>query len=167
MPGISAQKPFSMKPLLLLATLLCSGHAAAAESAPLALRSTEVSFQTFIARLKAAAAAKDAAAVYAVLAPDYTVARDFGGAYDPAASPVANFSATFEFDNDKLRPEYRDHGWTRFTQALRGRQFERKRDGQLCTPHGALDRRPFPHPQLCFRKHGGDWTIQSYINGGD
>jgi hypothetical protein len=45
----------------------------------------------------------------------------------------------------------------------------RKRpDGQLCMPHGALARKPFPHSHLCFRKNeDGAWRIAGHINGGD
>lgn len=146
---------------------LCAGSALAADSKPIPLRATEGQFQDFIAALKAAARKKDASAVYAMLAPDYYIARDFGGSFDPSAAPAQNFSANFEFNNDKLRPEYKDHGWTTFWRALAGRNFEKKRDGQLCTPHAAQDRKPFPHSQLCFRKFNDGWKIQGHINGGD
>lgn len=146
---------------------LYAGSMLAAESKPIPLPATEGPFQDFIAALKAAARKKDAAAVHALLAPDYYIARDFGGSFDPSAAPAQNFSANFEFNNDKLRPEYRDHGWTAFRRAIAGRQFERKRDGQLCTPHGAQDRKPFPQAQLCFRKFNDAWKIQGHINGGD
>jgi hypothetical protein len=152
-------------PILLAA--LFPIDASAAESNPIAFRATERSFQQFIVSLKAAARKKDALSVYALLASDYYMARDFGGSFDPQASPVKNFSASFEFDNANLRPEYKNAGWIEFRSAISGRNFEKKRDGQLCTPHGALDKKPYPYSQLCFRKFRDGWKIQGYINGGD
>lgn len=151
----------------LLAFSLYPVHAIAAESKPIALRATEKSFQQFIAILQRAAKKKDSMAVYALLASDYYIDRDFGGSFDPAASPIQNFSASFEFNNANLRAEYKDYGWKEFREMISGRNFEKKRDGQLCTPHGALDKNPFPHSQLCFRKFGNGWRIQGHINGGD
>lgn len=151
---------------LLLGVFRASG-AVAAESKPIALHATERSFQRFLVSLKTAAKKKDASAVHAFLAQDYYLARDFGGAFDPAASPAENFSWTFQFDNDRLSPEFRDNGWHEFQEAISGMKFEKKRDGQLCVPYGALDTKPFPHSQLCFRKFRDGWKIQGYINGGD
>lgn len=141
--------------------------ATGAESKPIPLRSTDRQFQEFIASVKVAARVKDSAAVYALLAQDYYISRDFGGSFDPAATPVQNFSVHFEFDNARLRPEYRDLGWVEFRRAVSGQTFEQKIDGQLCTPYGALDKKPFPQTQLCFRKHQEGWKIQGHINGGD
>lgn len=141
--------------------------AIAAESKPIAYRATERSFQQFIDSLQAAARRKDAQAVHAVLAPNYYIARDFGGSFDPAASPIQNFSTSFQFDNAELRAEYKDHGWKEFREIISGRSFEKKRDGQICTPHGALDKEPYPDSQLCFRKLSEGWRIQGHINGGD
>ena len=151
----------------LLAAALYPVHAMAAESKPVALRATEKSFQQVIASLRIAAQKKNAQAVYALLAPNYYIARDFGGSFDPTASPIQNFSASFQFDNAELSAEYKDHGWKEFREIISGQSFEKKRDGQLCTPHGALDKEPFPHSQLCFRKLRNGWRIQGHINGGD
>lgn len=151
----------------LLVTALYPVHAMAAESKPIAFRATGKSFQQFIASLRVAAQKKNAQAVYALLARNYYIARDFGGSFDPAASPIQNFSASFQFDNAKLGAEYKDHGWKEFQEIVSGQNFEKKRDGQLCTPHGALDKKPFPHSQLCFRKYSDGWRIQGHINGGD
>lgn len=131
------------------------------------MHATERQFQDFIASLKVAARQKDSSAVYALLAPDYYISRDFGGSFDPTAPPARNFSANFEFNNDNLRPEYKDHGWAEFRRAISSGNYERKRDGQLCTPHGAQDKKPVPYPQLCFRKFKDGWKIQGHINGGD
>ncbi len=152
---------------VLLLVFLYASSVLAAESKSIALHTTERQFQDFIASLEAAARKKDASAVYALLAPDYYIARDFGGSFDPSAPPTRNFSANFEFNNANLRPEYRDHGWVEFRRAISSRHFEKKLDGQLCTPHGALDKKPFSHSQLCFRKHNDGWRIQGHINGGD
>ncbi|MES2047806.1 MAG: hypothetical protein V4447_05360 [Pseudomonadota bacterium] len=152
---------------LLFLVLIYSSTVIAAESKPISLHSTEHQLQDFIASLKFSVQKKDSSAVYALLAPDYYIVRDFGGSYDPSAPPIRNFSANFEFNNDKLRPEYKDNGWVEFRRAISGVNFEKKRDGQLCTPHGALDKKPFPYSQLCFRKFNEDWKIQGYINGGD
>jgi hypothetical protein len=113
----------------------------AAESKPIPLHATERQFQEFIASLKAAARDKDSSAVYALLAPNYYIYRDFGGSFDPSAPPTRNFSANFEFNNDNLRPEYKDHGWVEFRRAISGANFEKKHDGQLCMPYGALDKK--------------------------
>lgn len=153
--------------ILILVAALYPVHAMAAESKPIAFSTTEKSFQQFIASLRTAAQKKDAQAVYALLAPNYYIARDFGGSFDPAASPIQNFSTSFQFDNAKLGAEYKDHGWREFREMIASRIFERKHDGQLCTPHGALDKKPFPHSQLCFRKFSQGWKIQGHINGGD
>lgn len=153
--------------ILFLMAGLYPARAMAAESKPIALHATEESFQQFIASLRVAAQKKNAQAVYVLLAPNYYIARDFGGSFDPAASPIENFSASFQFDNARLREEYKDHGWKEFREMVSGQNFERKRDGQLCTPHGALDKKPFPHSQLCFRKFSKGWRIQGHINGGD
>jgi hypothetical protein len=158
---------FSAICIALFVHTLYPDHALAAESKPIAFRATEKSFQRFIAGLRAAAQIKDANAVYAVLAPNYYIARDFGGSLDPAASPTQNFSMSFEFNNAKLRAEFKDHGWNEFREMISGRKFEKKRDGQLCAPHGALDKEPFPESQLCFRKLHEGWRIQGHINGGD
>lgn len=155
-----------LRSVLLLVFFYASG-VLAAESEPIALHTTERRFQDFIASLKAAARKKDASAVYALLAHDYYIARDFGGSFDPSAPPTRNFSAHFEFNNANLRPEYRDHGWVEFRRAIFSTHFEKKLDGQLCTPHGALDKKPFSYSQLCFRKHNVGWRIQGHINGGD
>lgn len=146
---------------------LCVGNAIAAESRPIPLRTTERQFQEFIASLKYAARKKDATAIYALLAPDYYIHRDYGGSFDPSATPVRNFSASFQFDNDNPDPKYKDYGWTEFRGAISGTNFERKRNGEVCTPHGALDKKPFPDSQLCFRKLRDGWRIQGYINDGD
>lgn len=146
---------------------ICPAGVTAAESNPIPLQATEKSFQRFIVTLKAAARKKDPLVIYALLASDYYMARDFGGSFDPAASPIKNFSASFEFNNENLSPQFKDHGWSEFRTAIFGRTFEKKRDDQLCTPHGALDKKPFPHSQLCFRKFKDGWRIQGYINGGD
>jgi len=151
----------------LLLISFCPVHATAAESKPVALRATESSFQQFIASLRAAAQRKNAQAVYALVAPNYYIKRDFGGSFDPAASAIQNFSVSFQFDNARLGAEFKDHGWKEFSEMISGQKFERKRDGQLCTPHGALDKKPFPHSQLCFRKSRVGWRIQGHINGGD
>lgn len=142
-------------------------HAIAAESKPIALRATESSFQQFIGSLRVAAQKKDASAVHALLASNYYIARDFGGSFDPTASPIQNFSVSFEFDNAKLSAEYKNHGWKEFRKIISETSFEKKRDGQVCTPHGALDKKPFPYSQLCFRKLSKGWRIQGHINGGD
>lgn len=152
---------------LFLIISLYAGCAIAAESKPIPLHITERPFQDFIAALKIAAQKKDSSAIYALLAADYAISRDFGGAFDPSAPPIQNFRVNFEFNNDNLRPEYQDHGWVEFRRMISGGSFERKRDGQLCTPHGALDKKPFPRSQLCFRKFSDGWKIQGYINGGD
>ena len=152
---------------LFLIVWLYAGCVIAAESRPISLKATERPFQDFIAALKVAAQRKDSSAIYALLAVDYTISRDFGGAFDPSAPSIRNFSVNFEFNNDNLRPEYKDHGWVEFRRAISGGSFEKKHDGQLCTPHGALDKEPFPRSQLCFRKHSDGWKIQGYINGGD
>lgn len=152
---------------LLLVVSFYATAVIAAESKPIPLHATERQFQDFITSLKVAARRKDAAAVYALLASDYYVSRDFGGSFDPSVSPARNFSANFEFNNDNLRPEYKDYGWVAFRRAISGGSFEKKHDGQVCTPHGALDKKPFPHSQLCFRKLNSGWKIQGHINGGD
>ena len=166
----------SMQPNLLNVSAMCvlflvitiyPAHAMAAESKPIAFHSTEKSFQQFIVSLQIAAQKKNAQGVYALVAPNYYIDRDFGGSFDPAASPIQNFSASFQFDNAQLGKEFKDHGWKEFREMVSGRKFEKKRDGQLCTPHGALDKKPFPHSQLCFRKLRVGWRIQGHINGGD
>lgn len=140
----------------------------AVASVPIPLHRTEPSFREFISMLRESARRKNATPIHAVLAPDYYIARDFGGMFDPSAPPVRNFSASFEFDNARLRPEYKDHGWNEFRRALSGNHFEKKSDGQLCAPHSALERKPFPPSQLCFRKdNDGAWRIAGHINGGD
>lgn len=164
---IAKPPPQLMVHAVLFLMLVATGAANAAESKPIPLRNTEPQFQEFIASLRTAAQSKDASAVHGVLASDYYISRDFGGSFDPSAPPIQNFSVNFQFDNAKLRPEYQDHGWVEFRRAISGKTFEKKADGQLCTPHGAQDRKPFPHSQLCFRKHDAGWRIQGHINGGD
>jgi hypothetical protein len=170
LPDISRWSPradFTAICVALFVTTLCPVRAMAAESKPIAFSASEKSFQQFIDSLRAAAQKKDSKAVYAMLASDYYIARDFGGSFDQAASSTRNFSASFEFNNANLGPEYKDHGWKEFREMISGQRFEKKRDGQLCTPHGALDKKPFPHSQLCFRKLREGWRIQGHINGGD
>jgi ketosteroid isomerase-like protein len=147
--------------------LAASGAVVAAESPPIPLHDTEPQFRAFVGSLRTAVRNRDAPAVHALLAPDYYVARDFGGAFDPSATPVRNFATRFELDDARLRPEYRGHGWAELRRAVSGDAVEKKRDGQLCIPHGALDRNPFPHSQLCFRRHPDGWRIQGHVNGGD
>lgn len=140
----------------------------AGQSPPIPLTKTEPAFQALIALLQRASQSRDAPAVYAHLSSNYYLDRDFGGVFDPNASPVHNFSATFQFDNSRLRPEFKDYGWNKFRNALASTQFELKPDGQLCAPHEALDRKPFPHSQLCFRRSSkGQWQIAGHINAGD
>jgi hypothetical protein len=150
-----------------LLVFLWSSTAHAAESKSIELSKTEPEFQRFIQSLKKAAMAKNASLIHAKLASDYYIERDFGGSFDPSASPIKNFSANFPFDNAVLAPEYKDHGWRSFRQAISGKALERKKDGQLCIPHGALDTKPFPNSQMCFRKKAEGWRIQGQINGGD
>ena len=64
---------------------ICPVGVTAAESNSISLQDTEKSFQRFIVSLKAATAIKDPLAIYALLASDYYMARDFGGSFDPAA----------------------------------------------------------------------------------
>jgi hypothetical protein len=151
---------------ILLGSLL-TGFAKAADSNPVLLSNTEPEFQRFLQSLKNASSIKDASFIYAQLASDYYMERDFGGSFAPSASPTKNFSASFPFNNADLAPEYKDHGWREFRRAISGKALEKKKDGQLCMPHGALDRVPFPDSQLCFRKKAGSWKIQGQINGGD
>ena len=146
---------------------ISASSAIAADSRPISLQKTDPQFQEFISSLEIATRKKDSTAVYALLAPDYYIARDFGGSFNPSASAVKNFSANFEFNDANLRPEYRDYGWKEFKSAIAGKSFEKKSGGELCTPHGALDRKPAPHSQICFRKSTGGWRIQGHINGGD
>ena len=120
--------------VLLLGIVFCPGRAMAAESKPIPFHTTEKSFQQFIISLQIAAQKKNAPGVYAVVAPNYYIDRDFGGSYDPAASPIQNFSASFQFDNTQLGKEFKDHGWKEFREMVSGRRFEKKRDVQLCTP---------------------------------
>lgn len=152
---------------VLILVFIAAGHASAAGSKPIRLPNTERQFQEFIASLKAAAQHKDSAAVYLLLAPDYYIARDFGGTFDPSASAIQNFSANFEFNSANLRPEYKDYGWVEFRRAVSGKNFEQKADGQLCTTRGDREAKPFPHSQLCFRKNREGWRIQGHINAGD
>ena len=151
----------------ILMTVALVGTAMAAESKPVALTMTEPGFQRFFNSLKNASRTKDASFIYAQLAGDYYIVRDYGGSFDPTASPVKNFSANFQFDNADLAPEYKDHGWLEFRRVISGKAVEKKTDGQLCIPHGALDAKPFPESQLCFSKKTGRWKIQGHINGGD
>lgn len=151
---------------MLLLPLLLIGHATAAESKPIPLSGTEPQFQRFMRALKDASRTKDASFIYAQLASDYYIERDYGGSFDPAASPTENFSASYPFNNADLAPEHKDRGWREFRRAISGQALEKK-DGQLCIPHGALDKEPLPDSQLCFRKIAGSWKIQGQVNGGD
>jgi hypothetical protein len=144
-----------------------TGIAMAAESKPIAPSNTEPGFQRFLEALKKASRSKNASFIYAQLASDYYIDRDYGGSFDPAASPTQNFSASFQFNNYSLSPEFKDHGWREFRRAISGKSLEKKTDGQLCIPHGALETKPFPDSQLCFRKISGRWKIQGHIKGGD
>lgn len=151
----------------LLFSSVCGAIAFAADSPPVAMSKVDQSLRQLVLQLRQSVRQHDANRIHAALAPDFDVTRDFGGVYDPAATPVQNFSAIFEFDNTKLRPEYKDHGWQRLGQALTGNRFEVKRDGLWCLPHGAQDKWPVPHEQMCFRKYASGWKIQRYIHGGD
>ncbi len=154
--------------ILTLLCMACALPTLAAESSPLSLSSTKPAFQSFLASLRRAAKTKDTKTIYGALAKNFYVKRDFGGGYDPLASPENNFSAIFEFDNTKLRPEYQDHGWMEFRKALAYTKLERKQEGQPCFPHGAQDRKPVPHPQLCFRRtKPAGWRLSGYVHGGD
>ena len=97
---------------------LCVVSVSAAESNSIALRATERQFQDFIASLKGAVRKKDSSVVYSLLDSNYYISRDFGGSFDSSASPTKNFSANFEFNNDNLRPEYKDYGWAEFRRAI-------------------------------------------------
>jgi hypothetical protein len=151
----------------MLLVLLLPGPFVAAESKPVSLSSMEPEFQRFLQSLKIASRKRDASFIYLQLASDYYLERDFGGSFDPSASPAKNFSASFPFNNADLAPEYKDRGWREFRRAISGKSLERKNDGQLCVPHGALDAKPYPESQLCFSKKTGKWKIQGQINGGD
>lgn len=156
------------KGILALLMIVETAFALAAQSPALPLAATEPAFQALLASLRKAANARDAQAIHDALARDFYVERDFGGAYDPTASPVQNFRSVFEFDDSKLRPEYKGNGWKELRRALAPNFVERKRDGQLCLPHGAQDRKPAPHAQLCFRRSNAThWKIAGYIHGGD
>lgn len=154
--------------LMLVAMALISMPAHAADSRPLTLAKTPAAFQALIKLLRKAAAEKDADTIHGKLAQDYYLTRDFGGVFNPKATPKVNFSWNFQFDNSQLSPEYKDHGWKAFRQRINMQKFERKKDGELCMPHGAMDKKPFPHGQLCFRKNKkSQWLIAGHINGGD
>lgn len=153
---------------LVLLMILAAPVVNAADSRPLSLAQTPAGFHLLIKDLRVAAKKKDANAIYARLAKDYYIRRDHGGTFDPKASAQTNFGWTFQLDNSKLRPEYKDYGWNGFSKRINEQKFERKKNGQICMPHGAMDKKPFPHGQLCFRKgKGGKWLIAGHINGGD
>jgi hypothetical protein len=157
-----------IRKLMSMACLLAfTGATLAAQSHPIPMGKTDKALQKMVAQLRQAVKDRNAPLVYSVLAPDFYVARDFGGAYDLNATPVKNFSTVFEFDDTKLRPEYAGQGWHKLGKAMAGNQWEIKRDGQWCLPYGAKDRKPVPHEQLCWRKYVLGWKLQGYIHGGD
>ena len=125
-------------------------------------------FQEFIERLRQAVQEKNIEAINAAISPKFYIARDFGGMFDPQASPAKNFSSCYQLNNSKLFPEYKDSGWRALAKVLSGNVFERVETGEICTPYGAMEKRPFPHEQLCFAaEKKSSWTITGHINGGD
>lgn len=127
------------------------------------------SLQKFLTSLNAAAQQKDKAFVYARVAADYRIYRDFGGVYEEAASNIDNFSYPFQFDNSKLSPEYKDHGWEAFGEAISIEQFQMSPNSkaEVCEKI-SYDENEFPNQVLCFKqRQDKTWVISSIINGGD
>jgi hypothetical protein len=68
------------------------------------------SFEAFRTRGLAMAQAQDWAGLQTLLGPSFFWDRDFGGAYDPAATPAANFASAFSVSADSSE-EGREQGW--------------------------------------------------------
>lgn len=120
--------------------------------------------------LRKAVDARDMAFVHRKISKQFMLYRDFGGMYSNKLSHIQNFHGAFELDNTRLFPEYRDYGWKKLAAALKMKKFEVSSfaKGEICGPAGAMDHRPYPDPQLCFKKQDdGRWLISSYIYGGD
>ena len=169
-----------------------SAHASAwlrsPDSQPISLQGTPQGLQQLIDELRRASAARDTDAVYRTLATDFYVKRDWGGTFDPNVSAEENFSFAV-YPIGSSHPPQQTLAWQRLEMLLWQPAFERKSDGQFCTPHGALeprgpaDRNPprsldFPItlpvayaltiPQLCFKSTvDGVWEIAGHINGGE
>jgi len=130
---------------------------------------TYPSLREFITSLNVAIQRKDKAFVYARVATDYMIYRDFGGVYNEAASNIDNFSYPFQFDNSKLSPEYKDHGWQAFGEAISIDQFQVSPNSkaEVCEKI-SYDDNEFPSQVLCFKqRQDKTWVISSIINGGD
>lgn len=174
---------------LVCSTDRVSTHLLLADSPPVAIEAVPEGLRQLIDELLAAAATRDAEAVYRSLAADFEVKRDFGGGFDWNNSPEENFNNT-PFGFDTVSDRYRNSVWRRFERWLTAPGFERKAYGHFCTPHGALhfdrtleggessprflipitiyDRSDFlVTPQLCFSADNGAWEIAGFIWGGD
>ena len=91
-------------------TLMIAGSGSISAQ-PLKFEQLNVDLQTLILTLRQAAVARDADTIYAALAWNYKIERDFGGVYLQFERPQVNFSATYQFNNNKLMPDYQDTGW--------------------------------------------------------
>ncbi len=124
--------------------------------------------QALIVKLRLAAIEHDAAIIYSALAWNYKIERDFGGAYLDYENPEVNFSSNYQFDNNKMSPQYKDSGWRKFEEDITNNTFEQKESDEICSPYSAMEHKPVPLGQLCFKKNFLlGWQISKHINGGD
>ena len=96
-----------MKFIFQILLLLFSSSGLAAESEPISLGDAPTALQQLIEKLRTALVARDADSIYQSLAANYYIKRDFGGTFDQNASPAENFSWAYQFNNSRLRPEYK------------------------------------------------------------
>ena len=134
----------------------------------LTLKQTPAKFQVFIKKLRLAVNKRDAATVNTLISQDFYIDRDFGGIFNPEASPKENFAFCYPLDNSLLLPEYKDSGWHALEKVVSSDLFERVGQAEICSPYCAMSKKPFPHEQLCFdAAKEGNWMISGYIGGGD
>jgi hypothetical protein len=91
------------------------------------------SFEPFRARSLEMARAQDWAGLQTLLGPSFFWDRDFGGAYDPAATPATNFASAFSLSADSSE-EGREQGWQELRSIFELEGAVEHGDGNFCLP---------------------------------
>jgi hypothetical protein len=135
--------PLSFAGALAVLATVAAVSAAAAESAvgayervvvkPAGRVLEDASFEAFRVRALAMAEAGDWQGLQSLLAPNFFWDRDFGAAYDPAATPAANFARAFSQTPDATQ-EGRARGLEDLRAMLNAEGAVERRDGHFCLP---------------------------------
>jgi hypothetical protein len=91
------------------------------------------SFESFRTRGLEMVRAQDWPGLQTLLGPGFFWDRDFGGAYDPAATPAANFARAFSLAPDSSE-EGREQGWQELQSIFEFAGAVEHRDANFCLP---------------------------------